>query len=111
MGSEQEKGIYDVVVVGGGIVGLAAAYKISIFHPDLKVLVLEKEEKLAAHQTGRNSGVIHSGIYYKPGTYKAKNCVEGRRELVKFAVENHIPHDICGKVIVATDPDQLTVSS
>lgn len=99
--------IYDIIVIGGGCVGLASAYKINLHHPELKILVLEKEDKLAAHQTGRNSGVIHSGLYYKPGTYKAKNCVDGRRELVKFSKEYGIPHDICGKIIVATDASEL----
>lgn len=97
----------DVVVVGAGIVGLASAWKLSIAYPDLKVVVLEKEAAVASHQTGHNSGVIHSGIYYKPGSYKARNCVDGRRELVSFAKEHKIPHDICGKVIVATDPSEL----
>ncbi|MEO5571647.1 MAG: L-2-hydroxyglutarate oxidase [Bacteroidia bacterium] len=101
------KDIYDVIVIGGGCVGLAVAYKISVRHPQLKVIVLEKENLLAAHQTGRNSGVIHSGLYYKPGTYKAKNCVDGRRELVQFSKEHNIPYDICGKIIVATDPSEL----
>ncbi len=98
---------YDIIVIGGGCVGLASAYKINMHHPELKVLVLEKENKLAAHQTGRNSGVIHSGIYYKPGSYKAKNCVDGRRELVQFAKDYNIAHDVCGKIIVATDPKEL----
>lgn len=98
---------YDIVVIGGGCVGLASAYKINLHHPELKILVLEKENKLAAHQTGRNSGVIHSGLYYKPGTYKAKNCVDGRRELVQFSKEHNIPHDICGKIIVATGTAEL----
>lgn len=98
---------YDIIVIGGGCVGLASAYKINLHHPQLKILVLEKETKLAAHQTGRNSGVIHSGLYYKPGTYKAKNCVEGRRELVAFSKEHNIPHDVCGKIIVATDVKEL----
>jgi len=97
----------DVIVLGGGIVGLASAYKINLRFPHLKILVLEKERQVAAHQTGHNSGVIHSGLYYKPGSYKAKNCVEGRRELVSFAKEHHIKHDICGKIIVATDPSEL----
>jgi L-2-hydroxyglutarate oxidase LhgO len=99
--------IYDVIVVGGGIVGLASAYKINSRFPDKKILVIEKEKEVAAHQTGHNSGVIHSGIYYKPGSYKAIHCVSGRRELVDFAKEHKIKHDICGKVIVATDESEL----
>ncbi len=102
-----EQPVYDVIVIGGGIVGLASAYKINLHHPDLKVLVLEKEPAVAMHQTGRNSGVIHSGIYYKPGSYKAKNCVDGRRELVQFAREHKIGHDVCGKIIVATKQSEL----
>lgn len=98
---------YDIVVIGGGCVGIASAYKINLRFPDLKILVLEKEDKLAAHQTGRNSGVIHSGLYYKPGSYKAKNCVDGRHELVAFSKEHKVAHDICGKIIVATDPKEL----
>jgi L-2-hydroxyglutarate oxidase len=98
---------FDVIIVGGGIVGLATAYKLTLMHPNKKILVLEKEKEVAAHQTGHNSGVIHSGIYYKPGSYKAKNCVDGRRELVKFAKEHHIQHDICGKIIVATHESEL----
>ncbi|MGZ3920221.1 MAG: L-2-hydroxyglutarate oxidase, partial [Bacteroidia bacterium] len=94
-------------VIGGGIVGLATALKLTRMHPNKTVLVLEKEKEVAAHQTSHNSGVIHSGIYYKPGSYKARNCVEGRRELVKFAKEHHIAHDICGKIIVATEESEL----
>lgn len=98
---------YDLILIGGGIVGLATAYKINLRNPDLKILLLEKEDHVAAHQTGHNSGVIHSGIYYKPNSYKARLCISGRRELVEFAKEHRIPHDICGKVIVATDPAEL----
>jgi (S)-2-hydroxyglutarate dehydrogenase len=99
--------IFDVAIVGGGIVGLATAYKINLQFPHLKVLVLEKEKEVAAHQTGHNSGVIHSGIYYKPGSYKAFHCVNGRRELVEFAKTHRIKHDICGKIIVATKESEL----
>lgn len=98
---------YDVVVVGAGIVGLSTAYKLSLKKPDLRILVLEKESEVAAHQTGNNSGVIHSGIYYKPGSYKARNCIDGRKQLVDFCEENDVKYDICGKVIVATNDDEL----
>ncbi len=99
--------VFDIIIVGGGIVGLASAYKLNTKFPNKSILVLEKENEVAAHQTGHNSGVIHSGIYYKPGSYKAKNCVDGRRELVSFAKEHNIPHDICGKIIVATKESEL----
>ena len=93
---------FDIVVVGGGIVGLASAYKITLAHPDISIAVLEKEDRVAAHQTGRNSGVIHSGLYYQPGSNKAKTCAEGRKELLTFAKRHKIPCDICGKIVVAT---------
>lgn len=99
---------YDMVVIGGGCVGLATAWKINNRFPNLKIAVLEKEHRVAAHQTGRNSGVIHSGIYYKPGSYKAKNCVDGRRQLVEFAKEYGVKHDVCGKIIVATRESELS---
>jgi L-2-hydroxyglutarate oxidase LhgO len=100
-------GKYDFIIIGGGIVGLAAANKISERYPEKTILVLEKEEKIACHQTGHNSGVIHSGLYYKPGSYKARNCVNGRKELIAFAKKHHVPHDICGKVVVATRESEL----
>lgn len=100
--------VYDFTVVGGGIVGLATAWKLQTAFKDARILVLEKENRFAPHQTGNNSGVIHSGIYYKPGSYKARNCVEGRRELVEFAKAHNIPHDICGKIIVAVDESELS---
>jgi L-2-hydroxyglutarate oxidase len=99
--------IYDITIVGGGIVGAATAYKIQLKHPSLKILLIEKEDHLANHQTGNNSGVIHSGLYYKPGSYKAKNCVDGRKQLVKFAKEHNIKHDVCGKVVVAVEENEL----
>jgi len=102
-----ENNRFDIIIIGGGIVGLASAYKINLKYPNKKILVLEKENKVAFHQTGHNSGVIHSGLYYKPGSYKAKTCVDGRRELVAFAKEHHIPHDICGKIVVATEKSEL----
>ncbi len=98
---------YDIVIIGGGIVGAATFYKLQKKYPELKIALLEKEDRLAGHQTGHNSGVIHSGLYYTPGSLKAKNCVEGRRELVAFAQEHNIPHDVCGKVVVATDEKEL----
>lgn len=99
--------IYDITVVGGGIVGVATAYKIQLKYPQLKIIVIEKEQHLANHQTGNNSGVIHSGLYYKPGSKKAKTCVDGRKQLVKFAQEHNIKHDVCGKVVVAVDENEL----
>jgi L-2-hydroxyglutarate oxidase LhgO len=98
---------YDLIVIGGGIVGLATAYKIATKHPHLKIAVVEKESTLATHQTGHNSGVIHSGLYYRPGSAKAETCAKGRRELVEFAKAHDIKHEICGKVIVATDEREL----
>ena len=98
---------FDIVVIGGGIVGLASAYKISRHHPEIRIAVLEKEDKLAFHQTGHNSGVIHSGLYYEPGSNKAKTCVKGRKELITFAEEHNIPYRICGKIIVATKESEL----
>jgi L-2-hydroxyglutarate oxidase len=98
---------FDIVVVGGGIVGLASAYKITCSHPGISIAVLEKEDKLATHQTAHNSGVIHSGLYYKPRSTKAKTCAAGRSQLAAFAKEHNIAHNICGKVIVATREKQL----
>ncbi len=97
-----ESNVFDIAVVGGGIVGLASAYKIGLAHPDICIAVLEKEEEVAVHQTGRNSGVIHSGLYYQPGSNKARTCARGRKELSAFAKRHKIPFDICGKIVVAT---------
>ncbi len=99
---------YDFIIVGAGIVGLSTAYKLSESYPDVKILVLEKEDRIAAHQTGNNSGVIHSGIYYKPNSRRAKNCVEGRRQLVEFCKLHDVAHEICGKVIVAAEENELS---
>ncbi len=98
---------YDVAIVGGGIVGAATYYKLQQRYPDKKLLLIEKENQLADHQTGHNSGVIHSGLYYTPGSLKAKNCVAGRHELVQFAKDHKIAHNVCGKVVVATDKSEL----
>jgi L-2-hydroxyglutarate oxidase len=98
---------YDIVIIGGGIVGLASAYNLLKEKPDLKIALLEKENTLAAHQTGHNSGVIHSGIYYKPGSLKATNCINGYNMLLEFCRENNIPFDLCGKLIVATEEWEL----
>ena len=98
--------VYDVVIVGGGIVGLATGYKLISARPDLKIAILEKESQLAMHQTANNSGVIHSGLYYKPGSLKAINCIKGYHELVNFCKEEKIPYEITGKVVVATRESQ-----
>jgi L-2-hydroxyglutarate oxidase LhgO len=103
----QPKIDFDIVIVGGGIVGLASAYKIARSHPGVRIAVLEKEDRVGAHQTGHNSGVIHSGLYYKPGSAKAATCMAGRRELIEFAKMHGIPHEICGKIIVATNEAEL----
>lgn len=97
----------DIAIVGGGIVGLATGYHLTMKYPDKKIVVLEKETAIAHHQTGNNSGVIHSGLYYKPGSLKAKNCIDGYHMLLKFCDENDIPYDLCGKVVVATDKSEL----
>lgn len=99
--------MYDFVIVGGGIVGLSTGMALTERFPDAKIAVLEKENKLAEHQTGHNSGVIHSGIYYKPGSYKARFARAGSKSMVEFCKEHDIDHDICGKVIVATKPEQM----
>jgi L-2-hydroxyglutarate oxidase len=97
----------DVIVIGGGIVGLATAMKLTAKKKDIKLLLIEKESQLCAHQTGNNSGVIHSGIYYKPGSLKATNCRTGYKQLLQFCDEHGINYELCGKVIVATNQDQL----
>jgi L-2-hydroxyglutarate oxidase len=97
----------DVLIIGGGIVGLATAYNLLKTKPGLSVVLLEKEAKLAQHQTGHNSGVLHSGIYYKPGSLKAKNCLTGRQAMLDFCTQEGIQFKICGKVIVATGKDEL----
>jgi len=98
---------YDVIVIGGGIVGLATALQLQNSNPNIKLLLLEKEKTLALHQTGNNSGVIHSGIYYKPGSLKATNCIRGYNLLVNFCKLNAIPFELCGKIIVATSAKEI----
>ena len=98
---------YDLTIIGGGILGLATALKLIRVHPSLRLLILEKEAELARHQTGNNSGVIHSGLYYRPGSLKARSCVAGRKELMAFCDENAVPYEICGKVVVATSQEEL----
>ncbi|MFE2726065.1 L-2-hydroxyglutarate oxidase [Kitasatospora sp. NPDC059327] len=98
---------FDVLVVGGGIVGLSTAYALTRARPGLRLALLEKEPGFAAHQTGRNSGVIHSGVYYRPGSLKARYAVAGAAEMVEFCRAHAIPHEVTGKLIVATDPAEL----
>src|SRR5919108_82560 len=97
----------DVAVIGAGIVGLAAARELALRHPDASVAVLEREQRIAAHQTGHSSGVIHAGIYYRPGSLKARLCVDGARELYEYCDRRGIRAERAGKVIVATEPEEL----
>lgn len=97
----------DLIVIGGGIVGLSTAMSALLRFPALRVRVVEKEKEVAAHQTGHNSGVIHSGVYYKPGSLKAELCVRGAAAMIAFCREHGLPHDVCGKVIVATHEEEL----
>ena len=97
----------DVIIVGGGIVGLATALKLLQINPSLNLVVIEKEKELAKHQTGNNSGVIHSGLYYKPGSLKARNCTHGYGLLVNFCQQHEIPFELCGKIVVATETGEI----
>ncbi|MGD9898827.1 MAG: L-2-hydroxyglutarate oxidase [Calditrichaceae bacterium] len=101
-------GKYDVAIIGGGIVGLASAMVLSQI-PNMKIVVIEAEQHIARHQTGNNSGVIHSGLYYKPGSLKAKNCVTGRKAMYEFCQRHEIPHEKCGKVVVAASEKELAI--
>jgi L-2-hydroxyglutarate oxidase LhgO len=98
---------YDIAVIGGGIVGLATAMALADRFPAGRLAVIEKEDAVARHQTGHNSGVIHAGIYYKPGSYKAKLCVEGVRLMKSFCQSNGVDYEECGKVILATTNDEI----
>ena len=98
---------HNVVIIGGGVVGLAVGLEITRRFPHLRLLLVEKEDRVARHQSGHNSGVIHSGVYYKPGSLKARLCVAGAAAMVEFCRENGIPHQVCGKVIVATQEEEI----
>jgi L-2-hydroxyglutarate oxidase len=99
--------MFDICIIGGGILGLATAYQLSKKHPKLKLAVLEKETSLAKHQTGHNSGVLHTGIYYKPGSLKAINCRNGKKAMEQFCKEQGIEHELCGKIIVALNDEEI----
>ena len=99
---------FDFIIVGGGIIGASTAYKLRKKNPKAKILIIDKESQFASHQTGRNSGVIHSGLYYKPGSIKAKTCILGYHQLVEFCNKQNIEFDICGKIVVAKNDSDLT---
>lgn len=107
MVSHGANSLYDFAIIGGGIIGLSTGMVLTQRYPNASVLVLEKESQLACHQTGNNSGVIHSEIYYKPGSFKPRFCRQGARSMVKYCREHGIKHDVCGKVIVATEEKEL----
>src|SRR6266571_4901275 len=98
---------YDIAIIGAGIVGLATAMELLTRFPSLRLVVLEKEQAIGQHQTGHNSGVIHSGVYYAPGSLKARACVAGKARLIRFCEEHGIRYELCGKVIVATHEEEL----
>ncbi len=98
---------YDIIVIGAGIVGLATAFQIKKKRPNVRLLLIEKESQVAAHQTGHNSGVIHSGLYYKPGSLKATNCIDGYNRLIDFCNTYDVPYELCGKIVVATKTEEL----
>jgi len=100
---------YDIVIIGAGIVGLATALQLKKSDPKLKLLVLDKEKELATHQTGHNSGVIHSGLYYKPGSLKATNCINGYNMLIDFCKEQEVPFELTGKIVVATSDEEISL--
>lgn len=99
--------MYDIIIVGGGIVGLATGLRLKAGNPLLKIAILEKESGIAKHQTGHNSGVIHSGLYYKPGSLKAKNCINGYKMLLDFCDKEGVDYELCGKIVVATSQDEI----
>ncbi|MDV3308404.1 MAG: L-2-hydroxyglutarate oxidase [Cyclobacteriaceae bacterium] len=100
---------YDVLIVGGGVVGLATGLQLLSGNPSLNVAILEKENQVARHQTGNNSGVIHSGLYYKPGSLKALNCIRGYNMLIEFCQRHNVPYELCGKIIIATEERELPI--
>jgi len=99
--------MYDYIVIGGGIVGVSTALSLITKHPDKRILLLEKENSFGDHQTGHNSGVMHAGVYYQPGSLKAKFCKEGLKETINFCTTHQIPYNQCGKLIVATSDEEL----
>ena len=102
-----KKSNYDIAVIGAGIIGLATAMQLTIKLPSLKIVVLDKESVSAEHQTGHKSGVIHAGIYYKPGSAKASFCYTGNKELRKFCDENEVPYKMCGKLVIAVNENEI----